>query len=113
MKKIPLGLLSGTILGLLDGLSAIPNPDAQPMLTTIIVSATIKGLITGGIVGIAAQKIEGIAKNVLAGLGISTVLSILAAIPSGTYLPILIPGAIIGLLLGFIVSKWGRQKKHA
>lgn len=109
MKKIPLGLLSGTILGLLDGLSAIPNPDAQPMLAMIITSSTIKGLITGLIVGMVAQKIDGIGKNMLIGLGISTVLSALAAMPSGYYFEIVVPGAIIGLLMGFIVSKWGKQ----
>ena len=113
MNKVLLGLLAGTFLGLLDGLSAIPNPDAQPMLVMIITSATIKGFITGLIFGFVAQKVEGMSQNLLIGLGISTVLSALAAIPSGYYLEIIVPGAIIGLLLGFIVTKWGKQKTTA
>lgn len=110
MEKMPLGIVSGFILGLLDGLSAIPDPDAQPMLTIIIMSATIKGTITGLIIGLIARKVESIGKNILIGLAISTFISALAAIPSGYYLVIIIPGAIIGLLIGFIVAKWGKQK---
>ena len=108
MKKLPLGLLLGTVLGLLDGLSAIPNPEAQEMLLMIIISATIKGAIAGLIIGIIARKVESIGKNTLIGLGISTMLSALAAVPSGYYVEIMVPGAIIGLLLGFIVAKWGK-----
>ena len=113
MKKLPLGLLIGTLLGLLDGLSAIPNPEAQEMLTMIIVSATIKGAITGVIIGLIANKVEGIGKNILIGLGKSTVLSALAAMPSGYYVEIMVPGAIIGILMGFIITKWGKQKVTA
>ena len=108
MKKLPLSLLLGTILGLLDGLSAIPNPEAQKMLTMIIISATIKGAITGLIIGFIARKLESIGKNTLIGLGISTMLSALAAMPSGYYVEIMVPGAILGILLGFIVAKWGK-----
>lgn len=109
MKKIQLGLLSGFVLGLLDGLSAFFVPEAQEMLGVIIPSATIKGIITGLVIGLIARKVEGIAKNVLIGGGIGAVLSALAAIPSGSYVAIIAPGIIIGLLIGFIVSKYGGQ----
>ena len=108
MKRIQLGLLSGFVLGLLDGLSALFVPEAQEMLGMIIPSATIKGIITGLVVGLIGRKVEGIAQNILIGGGIGAVLSALAAIPSGSYVQIIAPGIIIGLLIGFIVSKWGK-----
>ena len=107
MKKVQLGLLSGFVLGLLDGLSAFFVPEAREMLGMIITSATTKGIITGLAIGLIARKVEGIPKNVLIGGGIGAVLSALAAIPSGSYVQIIAPGIIIGLLIGFIVSKWG------
>ena len=108
MNKMSLALISGVILGLLDGLSAIFAPGAQDMLEVIIISATIKGLINGGIVGVVSRRIDGIGVNVLIGGLVGSVLSVLAALPSGSYTEIVIPGTIIGLLLGFIVSKWGK-----
>ena len=108
MKKLPLSLLAGFILGLLDGLSAIPNPDAREMLPVIIVFATLKGIVTGLVIGLVASKIQGISKIVVVGLVVGTIFSVLAAIPSGSYLEIVIPGAIIGVLIGFITSKWGK-----
>ena len=108
MKKIRLGLLSGFALGLLDGLSAFFVPEAQEMLGTIVTSASIKGIITGLVIGLIARKVDGIAKNVLIGGGIGAVLSALAAIPSGSYVQIIAPGIIIGLLIGLVVSKWGK-----
>jgi hypothetical protein len=108
MKKIQLGLLSGFVLGLLDGLSAFFVPEAQEMLGVIIPSATIKGIITGLVIGLIVRKVEGIVRNILIGGGIGAVLSALAAIPSGSYVEIIAPGILIGLLIGFIVSKWGQ-----
>ncbi len=108
MKKLPLGLLSGTVLGLLDGLSAFFIPEALEMIGMIITSATIKGVITGLCIGLIARKVDGIGKNILLGGGVSAVLSILAAVPSGAYIEILVPGVIIGVLVGFLVAKWGK-----
>lgn len=108
MKKVLLGLLSGALLGLLDGLSALFVPEAEGMLAVIIVSATVKGIINGLLVGLIARKTEGLGKNVLAGGGVGLVLSVLAAMPSGSYVEIIVPGLFIGLMLGFIVAKWGK-----
>ena len=108
MKKITLGLIAGTILGLLDGLSAIFIPEAADMLQLIIISATIKGLITGVIIGLIARKVDSVGMNVLYGGIVSALLSLLSAIPSGAYMEIIAPGIVIGLLIGFIASRWGK-----
>lgn len=108
MKRVPLGLIAGGGLGLLDGLSAFLIPEARGMMTEIIVWGTAKGLVTGLLVGVIAYRVEGVGKNVLAGGAVGAVLSLLAAISTGSYVEIVPTGIVIGLLAGLIVSKWGK-----
>lgn len=108
MKRVPLGLVGGGGLGLLDGLSAFLIPEARGMMTEIIVWGTAKGLVTGLLVGVIACRVEGVGKNVLAGGAVGAVLSLLAAISTGSYVEIVPTGIVIGLLTGLIVSRWGK-----
>ncbi len=108
MKRVPLGLIAGGALGLLDGLSAFLIPEARGMMTEIILWGTGKGLVTGLLVGVIACKVEGTGKNALAGGAVGAVLSLLAAISTGSYVEIVPTGIVIGLLTGLIVSKWGK-----
>lgn len=108
MNKILLGALAGIILGLLDGLSAFFIPEAANMMTEIIIGSTVKGLIGGIIIGFTAKKIASILNVTLLGGLVGIVLSVLAAIPSGAYAEILVPGTIVGLLTGAITAKWGK-----
>jgi hypothetical protein len=108
MKKIPLGILSGTVLGLLDGLSAFFIPEAVTMMTEIIVGSTIKGLINGLIAGLIARRTSSVLNVTLMSGAVGIVLSLLSAIPSGAYVEIIVPGTIVGLLSGFITSRWGK-----
>ncbi len=100
--------MTGTALGFLDGCSAFFIPEAAPMMTEIIIGSTIKGLINGLIAGFIAKKLSSVSKTTLVGGLAGVVLSILAAVPSGAYIEILIPGTIVGLLSGFITAKWGK-----
>lgn len=108
MKRVPLGLIAGAVLGLLDGLSAFLIPEARGMMTEITAWGTAKGLVTGLLVGIIACRVVGAGKNVLAGGAVGAVLSLLAAISTGSYVEIVPSGIVIGLLAGLIVSKWGK-----
>jgi len=108
MKKLPLALIAGTLLGLLDGLSAFFIPEAASMMTEIIIGSTVKGLINGLIAGLIARKISSWWKVMLLSGAAGVVLSALAAIPSGAYVEIIFPGTIVGLLTGAIAGKWGR-----
>ena len=47
MNKILLGLLLGTVLGAIDGLSAWFTPAVRAQIVGIVVGSTIKGLIAG------------------------------------------------------------------
>lgn len=108
MKKILLGASAGTVLGLLDGLSAFFIPEAANMMAEIIIGSTVKGLIGGIIIGFISKKITSILNVTLLGGLVGIVLSVLAAIPSGAYVEILVPGTIVGLLTGAITAKWGK-----
>lgn len=108
MKKISLGTLAGTILGLLDGLSAFFIPEAADMMTEIIIGSTIKGLVNGLIAGAIAKKTSVFNATLLGGLT-GIILSILSAIPTGAYVEIVVPGTVVGMLSGFIAARWGKQ----
>lgn len=108
MKKLPLGLISGTILGLLDGLSAFFIPEAAAMMTQIVVGSTVKGLLNGLITGVIARKANSILLSTLVSGLVGIILSVVSAIPSGAYVAIVVPGTIVGLLSGFITAKWGQ-----
>jgi hypothetical protein len=108
MKRVPLGLIGGGVLGLLDGLSAFLIPEARGMMTEIIVWGTGKGLVTGLLVGVIACRVDGVGKNVLAGGAVGAILSLLAAFSTGSYVEIVPSGTVLGLLAGLIVSKWGK-----
>jgi hypothetical protein len=108
MKKIPLGLLAGAILGLLDGLSAFFIPEAATMMAQIIIGSTVKGIINGLIAGLIARKLSSILNVTLLSALTGIILSVLSAIPSGAYLEIIAPGTVVGLLAGFVTARWGK-----
>ncbi len=108
MNKVTLGAISGTIFGLLDGLSAFLVPGAESMLTEIITGSTIKGFVGGVIAGIIAKRSSSVLNTTLLSGVVAGILSVLAAIPSGAYVEIVAPGIAVGLLTGFVTHKWGK-----
>ena len=112
MKKPLLGLIVGGVLGVLDGLSAWFSPEARASMVPIVVGSTIKGLITGIVVGYVAQRTNSMTIGVITGLVTGLLLSYLAAISSNMpggphYAEIMLPGAILGLIVGVISQRYG------
>ena len=57
MNKLLLGMALGGFLGIFDGLSAlISAPETRPDIVQIVTGSTIKGVITGMIIGFVARK---------------------------------------------------------
>jgi hypothetical protein len=113
VSKPLVGLILGSILGLLDGLSALFYPEAAPMIGQIVVGSTLKGLVTGLAMGFLARKLRSVPAGVLIGLALGLALSFLAAQapnPDGKhhYVEIMLPGAILGLIVGFATQRFGR-----
>ncbi|MCA1585160.1 MAG: hypothetical protein LC791_10465 [Acidobacteria bacterium] len=68
MKKPLLGILVGAGLGLLDGLSAWASPEAQSMMMSIVIGSTVKGVLTGAMMGLVARRLRSLILGVLVGL---------------------------------------------
>jgi hypothetical protein len=108
MSKPVLGLTVGAILGFLDGVSARFSPEARPLMVTIV-GSTLKGLATGLIAGLVAQRRRSTALGIGTGLVAGFVLSSLAAIgQNGHYLEIVLPGMLLGALTGFVTQRYPR-----
>ena len=113
MKKPMLGLVVGGALGVLDGLSAWFSPEAHPYMSQIVIGSTIKGLVTGIVVGYVAQRARSMTIGVLTGLVVGLVLSYIAAANANMpgdphYFEIMLPGALVGVIVGVVSEKYGR-----
>jgi hypothetical protein len=118
MSKPVLGLILGAILGVFDGLTALFTPEAAPMITSIIMWSSLKGLIAGLIIGFFARKVSALGKGIIFGGAIGLLLAFLVALqpqPSGNHywIEIMVPGTIVGLILGFATQKYGKEPRPA
>ena len=115
MSKPVLGLLLGGILGIFDGLTAYFTPEVRSQLLVIVVGSTVKGLIAGVSIGFFSKKVASLPLGVAFGLGVGLLLAFLvAAMPSATgrhyYIEIMLPGAIVGAIVGYATQRWrGRR----
>jgi hypothetical protein len=111
MSKPLFGLILGGILGIFDGLTAWFTPAVRDQLLMIVVGSTIKGLIAGFAIGYFSKKVDNLGLGVLAGLAIGLLLAWgVAAMPSESgqhyYLEIMLPGAIVGAIVGYATQKY-------
>jgi hypothetical protein len=111
MSKPILGLLLGGVLGIFDGLTAYFTPEVRNQLMMIVVGSTMKGLIAGLSIGFFSKKVHSMSLGIVFGLGVGLLLAyIVAAMPSETgqhyYFEIMLPGAIVGAIVGYATQKW-------
>jgi hypothetical protein len=108
MNKVLLGLLLGAVLGAIDGLSAWFTPAVRAQLVGIVVGSTIKGLIAGVAIGFFARKVNSLALGILFGLAVGFVLAfIVARMQHGYYFEIILPGSIVGIIVGYATQRYG------
>ena len=109
MSKPVVGVLLGAVLGALDGASAWLSADARPIILTIIVGSTVKGVITGLLAGLIARWRQSTMLGVVAGLVIGFALSHVAARGQpGHYAEIVLPGMLLGAIVGFVTQRYPR-----
>ena len=118
MNKIVLGLLVGGILGIFDGLSAWFTPAVRAQLLGIVIASTVKGLIAGILIGYFAKKVTSLPLGLFFGLGIGLLLAYAVAAmpnPSGQhyYFEIMIPGGIVGMIVGYATQRFGQSAQLA
>ncbi len=111
-----LGLLLGAVLGVLDGLSAlVSSPEVSGEIGGIVVGSSFKGLLAGIIIGVIARKM----RSRPVGIALGTVVAALVTLPiaylnanhygdPSYYWKIMLPGALVGAIVGYTVMRYGR-----
>ncbi|HXE89794.1 MAG TPA: hypothetical protein VNK82_02410 [Terriglobales bacterium] len=115
MSRPLLGLLLGGVLGLLDGLSGYLYPELAPVMATVILYSTLKGFVSGTIIGLVARRMNSLPLGIVSGLTVGVVFSYLVALTAEATLfwDIMLPGALLGLIVGFATQKFGRPVAQA
>jgi hypothetical protein len=114
MNKIVLGVILGGILGAFDGLTSWFTPAVRGMLIQIVVGSTTKGIIAGVLIGVFARKVNSLALGIVFGLGVGLVLAfVVAYLQHGYYFEIMLPGGLVGLIVGYATQKYGSAPRPA
>src|SRR6266478_4869865 len=102
--------LIGILLGAIDGLTAWFTPAVREQLAGIVVSSTFKGIIAGIAIGFFANKFHSLPLGILFGLAVGALLAYLTArfAVGGYYFEIMLPGTMVGLIVGFATQKYGK-----
>jgi hypothetical protein len=112
MNKPLLGLWLGAALGLVDGMTAWFTPAVHPYMMTILIGSTVKGLIVGVAAGFFARKVRSVPAGVIFGLlaGFLFAWWVASQPTDGQYyyVQIMVPGSIVGAIVGFATQRWGR-----
>ncbi len=114
MNKPVLGMVIGAVLGVFDGLTALLYPDTRPLIASILMGSSVKGLVAGLLIGLFARKVRSIPWGVLFGLAITLLFAYLVAMEPVNgryyYLEIMLPGGIVGMILGIVTQKFPQPK---
>ena len=113
MNKIVVGLLLGVILGAIDGATAWFYPEARPLIASIMVGSSIKGMIVGVLTGWFAHRVQSMTWGIVVGSAFGLLFAFLVAAmgdPNGQhhYLEIMLPGFVVGAIIGFLTQKAGK-----
>ncbi len=116
MNKILVGLLFGLVLGALDGATAWFYPETHAVIASIMVGSSVKGMIVGVLSGWFARKVQSTAWGVVMGSGLGLLFAFIVAAMDATkgqphYLEIMLPGFIVGAIIGFLTQKMGTPAK--
>jgi F0F1-type ATP synthase assembly protein I len=110
-NKLVIGLVSGAVLGALDGATAWFTPAVRDAIGTIIPGAAFKGMVVGLLCGWFARKVQstplGIALG--AGLGLLFAYAVASLQPKPYYLEMMLPGFVTGALIGYLTQTFGTK----
>ena len=108
MNKVLLGILLGAILGAVDGLTAWFTPEVRSQMVGIVIGSTFKGIIAGVLIGFFARKVNSLTLGIIFGLAVGALLAFaIAAMQHGHYFAIMLPGSMVGLIVGYATQRYG------
>ena len=106
MKKPLFATLLGGFLGIFDGLTALFTPEVRSQIVGIVIGSTVKGLLTGIIIGYFATKVRSLALGTLFGLVVGAFFAYLILLMNpGHALNIMLPGSLVGVIVGYTAQK--------
>ena len=86
----------------------------RDQLGGIVIGSTIKGIIAGIAIGFFAKKFHSLPIGILFGLVVGALLAYLTALmQGGYYFEIILPGTMVGLIVGFATQKYGKTPAPA
>ena len=108
MKKPVFAMLLGGILGVFDGLTALitGGPEIPGMIAGVVAGSTFKGVVAGLIVGLVAQRTQSVPIIVGVGLAVGALFAYLVTLGGPYFWEIILPGSIVGLIVGFATAKY-------
>jgi F0F1-type ATP synthase assembly protein I len=112
MNKIFVGLLFGLVLGAVDGATAWFYPDARPLMTSIMLGSSFKGMVVGLLSGWFARKVQSTTWGIVVGASVGLLFAFLVAATDTVngrhpYLEIMTPGFVVGAIIGFLTQRLG------
>jgi|SRR5688572_492893 len=115
MNKPVLGLVAGGVLGIFDGLTALVSaPEVAPQIAGIVIGSMGKGLVAGVLIGWFAKKVNSLSAGIVFGLVMGALFALPIALTNRNPLngelyfwEILIPGSMVGLIVGFLTQRYG------
>src|SRR5215203_788844 len=114
MSKPLIRVVLGAILGAIDGLTAWFTPAVRDQLGGIVIGSTLKGIIAGIAIGFFAKKFHSLPIGILFGVIVGAILAYLVALMQGDYyFQIIVPGTLVGLIVGFATQKYGKTPATA
>lgn len=119
MNKPVLGLVAGGVLGIFDGLTALVSaPEVAPQIAGIVIGSMGKGLVAGILIGWFAKKVNNLGAGIAFGLAVGALFALpIAMMPAANgqkyFWEILIPGSLVGLIVGFLTQRYGSMAMSA
>lgn len=110
MNKIVFGLILGGLLGVFDGLTAYFTPEVRAQMVGIVMGSMVKGIIAGVLIGWFARKVNSLPLGIAFGLAVGLLLAFgvtqMQPGPNHYYFQIMLPGGIVGLIVGYATQKY-------
>lgn len=113
MKQVLFATLLGGFLGIFDGLTAWFTPEVRDQMLGIVVGSTVKGLLTGVLIGVFARKVHSLPLGMLFGLAVGAFFAYLILLMNpGHALNIMLPGSLVGLIVGYVAQTQYAATRH-
>ena len=107
MKKPVFATLLGGFLGIFDGLTAWFTPEVRSQIGGIVIGSTVKGLLTGVIIGFFATRVHSLVAGTIFGLIVGAFFAYLILLMNpGHALNIMLPGSLVGVIVGYTAQKY-------